>query len=345
LSRTGEINGYAVKRPRIGVAGAGKWGMNVVRCLAKMGVLAAVCDADLHPLEEVRAKYPGVKVFCDFDSMLTMKKLDAVAIAAPAQFHADLALRAIAAGLDVFVEKPLALGVADAQRVVDAARDAGAKLVVGHVLLYHPAVRTMLKAIGDGKIGDVRHLRSRRLSWGRLRSYEDVWWSFAPHDVAVMLEVFGEEPSAISCDASAFIRPHIADVTYADFRFSMGRSAHIEVAWIDPDKGWRLDVFGSTGVLTFSENASGSHLMHTPCGDRLNARGEAELYREAAHEIEVPPGEPLAIELEAFCRTVRGGKLPPTHGDEALAVVRTVAMIHEYAETPSGTESATRWMA
>jgi UDP-2-acetamido-3-amino-2,3-dideoxy-glucuronate N-acetyltransferase len=333
------------KRPRVGVAGAGKWGMNIVRCCAKMGVLAAVCDADLHPLEEVRAHYPGVKVFCDYETMLSLAKIDAVAIAAPAQQHAELALRAIAAGLDVFVEKPLALGVADAQRVVDAAREAGRKLVVGHVLLYHPAMRTMLKLIGDGRIGAVRHLRSRRLSWGRLRSYEDVWWSFAPHDVAVMLEVFGEEPSAISCDASAFIRPHIADVTYADFRFSGGRSAHIEVAWIDPDKGWRLDVFGSTGVLTFAENASGSKLILTPCGDRLNARGEAELYREPAGEIEFPEGEPLAIELEAFCRTVRGGRLPPSHGDEALAVVRTVAMIHEYAETAVGTTETTAWTA
>jgi len=338
-------NGNGGKRPRIGVAGAGKWGMNVVRCCAKLGVLAAVCDGDLHPLEDVRARYPGVKVFCDFDSMLSLSKLDAVAIAAPAQCHAELALRAIAAGLDVFVEKPLALSVPDAERVVAAARAAGAKLVVGHVLLYHPAVRTMLKAISDGRIGQVRHLRSRRLSWGRLRSYEDVWWSFAPHDVAVMLEVFGEEPSSVTCDASAFIRPHIADLTYADFRFSLGRSAHVEVAWIDPDKGWRLDVFGSTGVLTFTENAGGSRLVHTPCGDRLNARGEAELYREPEREIEIPEGEPLAIELEAFCRSVRGGKLPPTHGDEALSVVRTVAMIHQYAETPTATETVTQWTA
>jgi len=320
--------------------------MNIVRCCAKMGVLAAVCDGDLHPLEEVRAHYPGVKVFCDFDSMLSLAKIDAVAIAAPAQLHAKLALRAIEAGLDVFVEKPLALTVADAQRVVDAARQAGSKLVVGHVLLYHPAVRTMLKIVADGGIGDVRHLRSRRLSWGRLRSYEDVWWSFAPHDVAVMLEVFGEEPSAVTCGASAFVRPHIADVTYADFRFSTGRSAHVEVAWIDPDKGWRLDVFGSTGVLTFSENAEGSKLTLTPCGDRLNARGEAELYREPSRGIEIPEGEPLAIELEAFCRMARGGRLPPSHGDEALAVVRTVAMIHEYADTPAATtETTARWTA
>jgi UDP-2-acetamido-3-amino-2,3-dideoxy-glucuronate N-acetyltransferase len=336
----------SAKRPRIGVAGAGKWGMNLVRCCARMGVLAAVCDADLHPLEEVRAKYEGVKVFCDFTSMLALAKLDAVAIAAPAQQHAALAMEAIAADLDVFVEKPLALTVADAERVVEAARTAGRKLVVGHVLLYHPAVRTMLKIVADGGIGNVRHLRSRRLSWGRLRSFEDVWWSFAPHDVAVMLEVFGEEPLSATCAASAYVRPHIADVTYADFRFSMGRSAHVEVAWIDPDKGSRIDVFGSAGVLSFAETAQGPSLTLTPCGDRLNARGEAELVREATRTIDVPPGEPLAIELEAFCRAVRGGKLPPTHGDEALAVVRTVAMIHQEAAKPVAVaETNGQWTA
>jgi UDP-2-acetamido-3-amino-2,3-dideoxy-glucuronate N-acetyltransferase len=336
------VNG---KRPRIGVAGAGKWGMNVVRCCANLGVLAAVCDADLHPLEEVRARYNGTKVFCDYLTMLSLAKIDAVAIAAPAQHHAEMALQAIDAGLDVFVEKPLALEVADAQRVVEAARKSGRKLVVGHVLLYHPAVRTMLKMIADGAIGGVRHFRSRRLSWGRLRSYEDVWWSFAPHDVAVMLEVFGEEPSSVSCASGAYVRPHIADLTYADFRFSLGRSGHIEVAWIDPDKGSRIDVFGSTGVLTFTDGAAGSQLTLTPCGDRLGARGEAELYREAARAIEVPAGEPLSIELEAFCRTVRGGRLPPTHGDEALAVVRTVAMLRECADSPLAPTGTAGWKA
>jgi UDP-2-acetamido-3-amino-2,3-dideoxy-glucuronate N-acetyltransferase len=336
------VNG---KRPRIGVAGAGKWGMNIVRCCAKLGVLTAVCDADLHPLEEVRAKYDGTKVFCDYRTMLALAKIDAVAIAAPAQHHAEMTLQAIEAGLDVFVEKPLALDVAQAERVVAAARESGRKLVVGHVLLYHPAVRTMLKMIGDGAIGDVRHFRSRRLSWGRLRSYEDVWWSFAPHDVAVMLEVFGEEPQAVTCAAGAYVRPHIADLTYADFRFSTGRSAHIEVAWIDPDKGSRIDVFGATGVLTFSDASEGSRLTLTPCGDRLNAQGDAELYREAPRVIEVPAGEALSIELQAFCRTVRGGRLPPTHGEEALAVVRTVAMLREYAEMPLAATGTAGWNA
>jgi len=320
-----------MKRPRIGVVGAGTWGINVASTCAKLGVLAAVCDTDLHALERIRSRYDGVKIYCHYPTMLRLAKLDAVAIAAPAQFHAEFAHLAIEAGLDVFVEKPLALSVSEASGIVDAAERAGCKLAVGHVLLYHPAIRAMLKLIGQGCIGDVRHFRSRRLSWGRLRAHEDVWWSFAPHDVAVMLEVFGEEPSSVTSASGAYVRPHIADVTYADFAFSTGRTAHVEVAWIDPNKRSGIDVFGSRGVLSFAANGGESSLTLVPCGDRLNARGEPELWRGEPQPIETPPGEPLTLELESFCRMERGGAPVVTDGREGLAVVRTLAMVHERA--------------
>lgn len=317
------------KRPRIGVAGTGKWGMNLVRTCAQLGYLAAVCDPDLHPLEEIRSRYDGVQLFCDFDAMLELGKIGAVAIAAPAQHHAEMALRAIRAGYDVFVEKPLALCAADAEAVVEAAEAAGRKLVVGHVLLYHPAVQAMLRAIAAGTIGQVRHVRSRRLSWGRLREHENVWWSFAPHDVALTLEIMREEPLGATSSLGAYVRPHIADVAYADFRFSMGRTAHVEVSWIDPERSSRTDVFGSTGTLSFVDDPNGGTLTLTPCGDRLNAAGRAELHREPARPLEFKPGEPLVNEIEAFARATRGGHLPPSHGREGLAVVRALAMIEE----------------
>ncbi|HTU80633.1 MAG TPA: Gfo/Idh/MocA family oxidoreductase [Candidatus Acidoferrales bacterium] len=318
---------------RIGVAGAGKWGMNVVRSCAKLGVLAAVCDADLHPLEEVRGRYEGVRVFCDYETMLRLARPDAVIVAAPVPAHAEMALQAIAAGIPVLVEKPLALNVGDAQRVVDTARAAGVPLAVGHVLLYHPLVRLMLQTIREGRIGDVRHFRSRRASWGRLRAHEDVWWSFAPHDVAVMLEVFGEEPATVTAGAGAYVRPHIADLTYADFGFSLGRTAHVEVTWIDPDKTSRFDVFGSRGVLSFTDGAQ-PRLTLTPCGDRLGTRGEPELWREETMALDAPAAEPLLTEIEAFCSAIGGGPALPTPGEEGLAVVRTLARVHEYPSTP-----------
>jgi len=206
----------------------------------------------------------------EYDALIASPQIDAVVIAAPAKMHADLSLRAIAAGKHVFVEKPLALDVEDARRIVDAAAAAKRTLFVGHVLLYHPGIKALLGAIESGKIGAVRHLRSRRLSWGRLRAHENVWWSFAPHDVALTLAVMNDEPIALARSESAFVRSGIADFVYADYTFAGGRSAHIEVSWLDPDKSSRVDVFGSEGTLTFVDSREGAQLSVTACGDRAD---------------------------------------------------------------------------
>lgn len=322
------------RMPRVGVIGAGYWGANLIRNCRELGVLAAVCDTELHALDEVRSKYPGTALFCDADAMLEHGKLDAAVIAAPAPAHAKLALAAIAAGKHVFVEKPLALNVEDAQRVLDAADKAGVTLFVGHVLLYHPAVRALLECLQQGRIGRVRHLRSRRLSWGRLRAHENVWWSFAPHDCALMIEIMKETPVKATGWLSAYVRPGLGDFAYADFAFADGRSAHIEVSWLDPDKSSRIDVFGSEGTLTFIDAREGATLTLTPCGDRLNVRGEPELWRGETMNVDLPAGEPLRLELEAFCRVIRGAhEHVPTDGREGLEVVRALEMLDRHATT------------
>lgn len=331
------------RMPRIGVIGAGYWGANLIRNCRQLGVLAAVCDTDLRALDEVRSAYPGTGLFCDAQSMFEHGKLDAVVIAAPAPAHAKLALAAIDAGKHVFVEKPLALSVEDAQRIVDAADRANVTLFVGHVLLYHPAVRALLHCVQDGRIGRVRHLRSRRLSWGRLRAHENVWWSFAPHDCALMIEIMKDPPVKATGWLSAYVRPGLGDFAYADFAFADGRSAHIEVSWLDPDKSSRIDVFGSEGTLTFIDSREGLTLTLTPCGDRLGTRGEPELWRGEPVPIELPAGEPLRLEMEAFCRAIRGAREHiPTDGREGLEVVRALAMVDAHATTNALPEIADR---
>ncbi|MGZ3517222.1 MAG: Gfo/Idh/MocA family protein [Vulcanimicrobiaceae bacterium] len=317
------------RRARIGIIGAGYWGANLIRNCFQMGVLEAVCDSSLRALDSVRSTYEGVKIFCDVDAMLANAAIDAVIIAAPAPAHADLAIRAIAAGKHVFVEKPLALAIHDAERVVAAAEAAKLRLFVGHVLLYHPAVLKLLELVEAGRIGRVRHLRSRRLSWGRLRSQENVWWSFAPHDCALMLAVMRAEPVTAHGVQSAYVRPDIGDFAYADFRFEDGRSAHIEVSWLDPDKSSRIDVFGSEGTLTFIDSREGAKLFLTPCGDRPDSHGQPELWRGDQEEVALPSGEPLRLELEAFCSAITGSAHFPTEGREGLAVVRALAMVDQ----------------
>lgn len=310
---------------KVGVIGAGYWGANLVRVCAELGILESVCDANEAAIAKVAEQYPEVGLEFDLPSLLE-RDIDAVVIAAPAPLHAELALEAIAAGKHVFVEKPLAMSADDAATVVRAARAGGRTLFVGHLLLYHPAVRRMLALIAEGAIGEVRHVRSRRLSWGRLRTQENVWWSFAPHDIALTLEIFGGAPESVKGSMSAFVRPQIADFAYADLIFTGGRSAHIEVSWLDPDKTARLDVFGSTGVLRLMDSRAGAQLTLTPCGDTHGERGHIELWREDSREIPFGASEPLAAEMQAFIDAVTAGTRPMTDGEEGLRVVQVLSM-------------------
>lgn len=312
---------------RLGVAGAGPWGRNLIRTAAELGVLAAVCDADIGALDAAR-EAGGPATYCtDYAQMLRDIPLDALVIAAPAPLHARLAIDAIDAGLAVLVEKPFATKLSDAETMVARAKARGTLLAAGHLLLYDPAVRALLDAVRSGAIGTVRHYRSRRLGWGRLRAHEDVWWSFGPHDVSVMLEVMGEEPSSAHRSSSAFVRPHVADVAYVDYRFSLGRTGHVEVSWIEPRRTAQIAVFGSDGAIVLDDARDGSRtLVLVPCGDRLDASGEPELWREDARAIPFGDQPPLRAELAAFCAAIGGGPPPPSHAGEALSVVRALAM-------------------
>lgn len=329
MSERGEIE--KTPQTRIGVIGAGYWGSNLIRVCNELGVLESVCDANEAALATVAQAYPKVGLEFEIASILK-RDVDAVVIAAPAAVHAELALEAIAAGKHVFVEKPLAMSTDEASTVVRAARAGERVLFVGHVLLYHPAVQRLLELIREGTIGDVRHVRSRRVSFGKLRPQENVWWSFAPHDVAVTLEIFGAFPETVRGALAGFVQPQIADFAYADLIFTGGRTAHIETAWLDPDKTARLDVFGSRGVLTLVDSRDGARLTLTPCGDRLDDRGRPELWREPPRDVSFTPTEPLKAEVRAFLDAIEKGVHPITDGDEGLRVVNVLAMLgsHDY---------------
>jgi UDP-2-acetamido-3-amino-2,3-dideoxy-glucuronate N-acetyltransferase len=311
---------------RLGVIGAGYWGANLVRVCHELGVLDSVCDASPEILTTVGERYPEVELLRDLRALLA-RDIDAVVIASPAALHAEHALEAIAAGKHVFVEKPLAMSVEEGTAVVRAARAGERTLFVGHLLLYHPAVRRLLDLIREGEIGQVRHARSRRLSWGKLRAHENVWWSFAPHDVALMLEIFEGVPQTVRGSAVGFVRPNIADFAHADLVFSGGRSAHIETSWLDPDKSSRLDVFGSKGVLRLIDSREGARLTLTPCGDKRDELDRPTLWREDEREVEFSPFEPLRAELQAFLRAVSNHTRPLTDGEEGLRVVQVLSML------------------
>ena len=311
---------------KLGIVGSGYWGQNLVRVSHELGVLESVCDANEAALTGIAEQYPDVGLELEISSLLE-RDIDAIVVAAPANLHAELALEAIAAGKHVFVEKPLAMSADDAATVVRAARAGGRVCFVGHLLLYHPAVRRMIGLIREGAIGDIRHVRSRRLSWGKLRAHENVWWSFAPHDVALVLELFEAFPEGVRGSLAGFVRPRIADFAYADLQFTGGRTAHIEVSWLDPDKKSRVDVFGSKGTLRLLDSREGAQLILTPCGDRPDDLGRPELWREDPRTIDFTPAEPLAAEIGAFVDAVDNGSRPITDGEEGLRVVQVLSML------------------
>jgi len=327
------------KSIRLGVIGGGYWGQNIVRTCAELDVLAAVCDSDEQVLARALREHPHTMVFDDLDRML-QEPLDGVMIATPAETHVDFAVRALAKHKHVFVEKPMALSLEEGRRMAAAAEAAGRQLFVGHLLLYHPAVRKIHALLSDNVIGRVWHLRSRRLSLGRLRQRETVWWSFAPHDVALILSLMGEEPESVTASQAGWLSSRIPDVAYADFHFSKGRTAHVEVSWLDPHKSSRLDIFGTNGVITFEDLRSDYRLSVCHGGSRPDERGLLRIWRGEAYEVPVEPSEPLREEIVAFLTSVRFGIPAESDAQEGLAVMRALAMADEACARAQPTSEA-----
>ena len=324
----------SISSTRLGVIGAGHWGANLIRNCAELGVLHVVCDTEPTALDSVEAAYPGVVTTTDVDWLLKSPIHGAI-VASPAHLHVPLARRAIAAGKHVFVEKPFALTVADAEMVASDADRAGVVSFAGHVLLYHPAVQRLLELVRGGTIGRVVHARSRRMGLGRLREHESVWWSFAPHDVALVLELFGEPPTLVTGAQHRASDHPLADFAYADANFSRGGSAHIEVSWLDPGKCSRFDVFGTAGVLSFNDAPTGSTLTLTRCAIEERPGGERLIRGDPPESILVPEAEPLRTELETFLSAIATGEPTLSGGRQALEVVRVLAALDAAAPAPA----------
>ncbi len=323
---------------RVGVIGAGHWGMNLIRVCDELGALAAVCDPSLDVLARVSESYPHVAVFADPADLLS-EPIDAVFVAAPAELHAQLALQSLGAGKHVFVEKPFTLSIGDAEAVAAAAVATRLQVFVGHLLIYHPAIRKLRTVIASGAIGRVWHLRSRRLSLGKLRHRESVWWSFAPHDVSLMLALMGQDPLGVTGAQAGWLTARTPDTAYADFQFAHGRSAHIEVSWLDPNKAWHFDVFGTEGVVTIAESPGSSRMTLARCGARSDERGVLSAWRGAETEIPFEDVEPLRAEVFAFFASLRFNIAAETDASEGLAVVRALAMADRAAHLPGPVET------
>lgn len=315
---------------KIAVVGCGYWGKNLARNFAQLGALAAIVDTDPATASQHAAAH-GVEALT-MEEALGRADIEALAIAAPAELHAKIALQGIDAGKHIYVEKPLALSVADGEVMRDKASAAGRLLMVGHLLQYHPVFAHLREMTRRGELGTLRYVYSHRLSMGKFRLEEDAFWSLAPHDVSMILALFDEEPSEVRGGGMAFVSPGIADESRLDMIFSGGRRAHVFASWLHPFKEQRLVVVGEKAMAVFDDTkpwAEKLALYH----HKIDMSGSVPAPEKADVVYPtVPEGEPLKSECQHFLDCLASGQTPLSDADEALRVLRVLAAI----ELPKG---------
>jgi UDP-2-acetamido-3-amino-2,3-dideoxy-glucuronate N-acetyltransferase len=309
----------------VAVLGAGGWGMNHVRTLHQLGALVAVCDPDPDRRSAVEKAHAGVEVCADPADVLDRADIAGVVLATPAATHAELGLAAVDAGKDILVEKPLALTLDDATSLVEAAEKARRILMVGHVLEYHPAVEALRRLVADGSLGPLRWASSNRLSLGKVRTVENVLWSFAVHDIALLTGLIGADPEQVSCRGGDYLSPGIEDVALLGLTFPGGVEAQISVSWLHPTKEQRLVLVGERAMAIFDDTV--------PAADKLTLV-HYEIDRPAptapgvgvAETVAVPVHDdlPLTRECRHFLARIADRERPLTDGVSGLRVLRVL---------------------
>ena len=302
---------------RIAVIGAGNWGRNLVRNLSDMDVLSHVVEQKSDYLKEISSQFSEVECLDSFDSLLE-SNIDAVAIATPAQSHYEIASAFLKAGKDVFIEKPMTLCSKEASELVDIAKLNNSILMVGHMLLYQPAIQFIKTYLKEGHIGQIYHLHQERLKLGRVRSKENVIWSLGVHDIAVLLYLAGSVPEEILCSGHSGVQEQIQDDAYVHMTFQSGTKAHLHSSWIWPENSRCMRIIGSKGMLVYDEMKQTVTLHKKRIGEDLENidEGEETLFEGSA--------QPLRLEMDHFVNCIKTRETPISDGLSGVAVIRVL---------------------
>ena len=308
--------------PQVVVFGAGPWGRNLVRVFGELEALAAVVEPDAEARQKLSdlTSAPTAATFEELPGDIR-RVLTAAAVASPAATHENVGMKMLKLGLDLFVEKPLALSLAGAQRLHDQATTNDRILMVGHLLLFHPAITALKGLIDQGELGELRYIYSNRLNLGRVRKEENILWSFAPHDIAVMLHLLDEQPTNVSAQGGSWLHHDVADVTVTHCDFPSGAKAHVFVSWLHPYKEQKLVVVGSEKMAVFDDLAADKKLTLLDSGIDLPQGGIPAPRRGEHRPIPHAEDEPLRLELEHFLDCCRNRTAPLTDGPHALKVM------------------------
>lgn len=326
---------------KMAVVGTGYWGKNLVRNFHALGVLHSICDTDADRLESWKEAFPDVRRVLGFSEILGDSEIRAVAIATPAETHGNLVREAILAGKDVYVEKPLCLSVDEGREIVGLAKRHQRVLMVGHILWYHPAV-LKLKALADqGELGRIQYIYSNRLNIGKIRREENILWSFAPHDISVILGLLQEMPEQVQSQGGNYLHQRIADTTVSLLSFPSGVRSHIYVSWLHPFKEQKLVVVGDRKMAVFDDVAQWPEKLSL-YPHRIDWLGNVPVANKADTEfVPLEKEEPLRSECIHFIDCVVSRKSPRTNGEEGLRVLAVLEQCQKALESPGSTTKPT----
>jgi predicted dehydrogenase len=302
---------------RVALIGAGQWGANLAANLYALDALFAVAEPSPALRARMASLYPGVTLLEDHRPLLD-SAVPAVAIATPAPTHYALAREALLAGKDVFVEKPMTLSSTEAETLADLAERQGRVLMVGHLLMYQPAIRWIKDHIASGRLGTLLSLHQERLNLGRARAVENVLWSFGVHDVAVMLHLVGSAPDTVTASGQSAVTPGVEDDVHLHMGWAGGVQAHLHASWLWPEKRRRLTIIGTNGMLVYDELDQAVYVHRKGITPDLRNRDDG---------VEVAftgNAEPLRLELGHFLRRIADRKRPLSDGRSGAAVVRVL---------------------
>ncbi|MBM4312006.1 MAG: oxidoreductase [Deltaproteobacteria bacterium] len=320
---------------KIAVIGAGYWGKNLVRNYYDLGALKTVCDNSPQILKNIQTTYSDIEVTTRYEEILRDKEIKGVVIALPAEMHYDYAAKALRHGKDVFVEKPLALKVDQAAELCDIADKEDRILMVGHLLRYHSAFIKLQELIESGELGRIQYIYSNRLSLGKIRREENTLWSFAPHDISMILALCHEMPEHVYAHGANYLHSSLADVTTTHLSFSSGINSHIFVSWLHPFKEQKLVVVADKKMAVFEDTQPWDKKI-TLYPHQISWKGGAPVPQKAEAEyVSVKKSEPLQAECSHFLHCIETRKAPITDGREGLRVLQVLAVAQASLEDRS----------
>jgi predicted dehydrogenase len=324
----------SVARPRIGQAGLGQWGKNLVRNFDELADLRWLCDVDERRRTEFAHRYPTARVTGDFDELLADDTLDAVVVATPVPTHYDLARRALEADRHVFVEKPPAMRGAEMEELCELAEERRRVLMPGHLLLYHPGVKKLKELVDAGELGDVLCIYGNRQNLGTIRTNENALWSLGVHDLSVLLYLVDEEPSELWAHGNAFLNPGVEDVVFCYLRFPSGKIAHMHLSWLDPHKIRRITVVGRDKMAVFDDmELERKVTIYDKAPEQpTRTHGEWQTRTGDIYSPKIPNTEPLRLECEHFLQLVRGEGDPLRPARDGVVVVRALEQLQASLE-------------